>query len=449
MGLFQALEPEAESQAGRPLADRMRPQTLDEFIGQEDLLGPGKPLRTQIERDDLSSMLLWGPPGCGKTTLARIIAKRTRSEFIPFSAVLAGIKEIKEVMAKAEGARRYGRRTIVFVDEVHRFNRAQQDAFLPHVEAGNILLIGATTENPSFEVIAPLLSRMKVYVLHALSAEQIVALLRRALEDPVRGLGQEQVEAPNEILERIAILANGDARSAYNTLEALVMGTTPDADSRRVLSQARLEDVLQKKLLPYDKSGEEHFNLISALHKSVRNSDADASLYWLARMLESGEDPLYLARRLVRMASEDIGLAEPHAVQVAIAAMQAFEFLGPPEGNLALAQAAVYLALAPKSNAVYTAYGEVQDDLQKTMAEPVPLHLRNAVTGLMKKIGYAKGYQYAHDAEEKLTDMTCLPESLADRVYYHPTDQGFEARIRQRLEEIRRIQKKPRETKGS
>ena len=449
MGLFQALEPEAESQAGRPLADRMRPQTLDEFIGQEDLLGPGKPLRTQIERDDLSSMLLWGPPGCGKTTLARIIAKRTRSEFIPFSAVLAGIKEIKEVMAKAEGARRYGRRTIVFVDEVHRFNRAQQDAFLPHVEAGNILLIGATTENPSFEVIAPLLSRMKVYVLHALSAEQIVALLRRALEDLVRGLGQEQVEAPDEILERIAILANGDARSAYNTLEALVMGTTPDADSRRVLSQARLEDVLQKKLLPYDKSGEEHFNLISALHKSVRNSDADASLYWLARMLESGEDPLYVARRLVRMASEDIGLAEPHAVQVAIAAMQAFEFLGPPEGNLALAQAAVYLALAPKSNAVYTAYGEVQDDLQKTMAEPVPLHLRNAVTGLMKNIGYAKGYQYAHDAEEKLTDMTCLPESLADRVYYHPTDQGFEARIRQRLEEIRRIQKKPRETKGS
>ena len=449
MGLFQALEPEAESQAGRPLADRMRPQTLDEFIGQEDLLGPGKPLRTQIERDDLSSMLLWGPPGCGKTTLARIIAKRTRSEFIPFSAVLAGIKEIKEVMAKAEGARRYGRRTIVFVDEVHRFNRAQQDAFLPHVEAGNILLIGATTENPSFEVIAPLLSRMKVYVLHALSAEQIVELLRRALEDPLRGLGREQVEAPNEILERIAILANGDARSAYNTLEALVMGTTPDADSRRVLSQARLEDVLQKKLLPYNKSGEEHFNLISALHKSVRNSDADASLYWLARMLESGEDPLYVARRLVRMASEDIGLAEPHAVQVAIAAMQAFEFLGPPEGNLALAQAAVYLALAPKSNAVYTAYGEVQDDLQKTMAEPVPLHLRNAVTGLMKNIGYAKGYQYAHDAEEKLTDMTCLPESLADRVYYHPTDQGFEARIRQRLEEIRRIQKKPRETKGS
>jgi putative ATPase len=443
MGLFQTLEPEAESQAGRPLADRMRPRTLDEFIGQEDLLGAGKPLRTQIERDDLSSMLLWGPPGCGKTTLARIIAKSTRSDFIPFSAVLAGIKEIKEVMAKAEGARRYGMRTIVFVDEVHRFNRAQQDAFLPHVEAGNILLIGATTENPSFEVIAPLLSRMRVYVMHALTKDQIVGLLRRALADPIRGLGKEQVEAADDILDRIAILANGDARSAYNTLEALVMGTTPDADSRRVLSQARLEDVLQKKLLPYDKSGEEHFNLISALHKSVRNSDADASLYWLARMLESGEDPLYVARRLVRMANEDIGLAEPHAVQVALSAMQAFEFLGPPEGNLALAQAAVYLALAPKSNSVYTAYGDVQEDLQKTMAEPVPLHLRNAVTGLMKNIGYGKGYQYAHNAEEKVTDMTCLPESLADRVYYHPTDQGFEARIRQRLEEIRRIKTKP------
>src|ERR1700690_4198868 len=444
MGLFKTIdpEPEAESQAGGPLADRMRPRTLDEFIGQEELLGSGKPLRTQIERDDLSSMLLWGPPGCGKTTLARIIAKTTRSDYIPFSAVLAGIKEIKEVMSKAEGARRYGRRTIVFVDEMHRFNRAQQDAFLPHVEAGNILLIGATTENPSFELIAPLLSRMKVYILKALSSEQIVALIRRAIEDPVRGFGNEKIAVGEEILERIAILANGDARSAYNTLEALVLGPSPDARGVRAISQAVLEDVLQRKLLPYDKSGEEHFNLISALHKSVRNSDPDASLYWLARMLESGEDPLYVARRLVRMASEDIGLAEPHAVQVALAAMQAFEFLGPPEGNLALAQAAVYLAPAPKSNAVYAAYGDVQEDLQRTMAEPVPLHLANAVTGLMKHIGYGKGYQYAHNAEEKVTDMTCLPESLADRVYYHPTDQGFEARIRQRLEEIRRIQKK-------
>ena len=443
MSLFQSLQPEEDSLAGRPLADRMRPQSLDEFIGQEELLGPGKPLRIQIERDDLTSLLLWGPPGCGKTTLARIIARTTKSEFLPFSAVMSGIKEIKEVMAKAEATRRYGRRTIVFVDEVHRFNRAQQDAFLPHVEAGNILLIGATTENPSFEVIAPLLSRMKVYVLKAHTKEQIVKLLERALVDSTRGLGAEKVQISSEILERIAILANGDARSAYNTLEALVMGTAPAADGRRVVTQERLEDVLQRKLLPYDKSGEEHFNLISALHKSVRNSDPDASLYWLARMLESGEDPLYVARRLVRMASEDIGLAEPHAVQVTIAAMQAFELLGSPEGNLALGQAAVYLALAPKSNAVYRAYGEIQNDLQSSMAEPVPLHIRNAATGLMKNLGYGKGYHYAHDHEDKVTDMTCLPESLAGRIYYHPTDQGFEARIRQRLEDIRRIQKRP------
>ena len=442
MGLFRAIEPEQEPQAGRPLADRMRPQTLDEFIGQEELLGPGKPLRTQIERDDLGSMLLWGPPGCGKTTLARIIAKRTRSEFIPFSAVLSGIKEIKDVMAKAERARHYGQRTIVFVDEVHRFNRAQQDAFLPHVEAGNILLIGATTENPSFEVIAPLLSRMKVYVLRALDEGQIAELLRRAIADPVRGLGKDRIEASEKIIERIAVLANGDARAAYNTLEALAAGTEAGADGRLVLSESRLEDVLQKKLLPYDKSGEEHYNLISALHKSVRNSDPDAALYWLARMFESGEDPLYLARRMVRMASEDIGLAEPGALAIAIAAKEAFEFIGPPEGNLALAEAAVYLSLAPKSNALYTGYGAVQEDLQQTIAEPVPLHLRNAVTGLMKHIGYGKGYQYAHNVEEKVTDMTCLPESLAGRTYYQPTDQGFEARIRQRLEEIRRIQKK-------
>ncbi|HTZ75577.1 MAG TPA: replication-associated recombination protein A [Candidatus Aquilonibacter sp.] len=444
MGLFRAIEPEAEPLAGRPLADRMRPQSLDEFLGQEDLLAPGKPLRTQIENDELGSLLLWGPPGCGKTTLARIIARRTRSEFIPFSAVLSGIKEIKEVMAQAERLRGHGRRTIVFVDEIHRFSRSQQDAFLPHVEAGNILLIGATTENPSFEVIAPLLSRMKVYVLHALSPEQIEGLLRRALADRVRGLGNEKIEAGEKVLQRIAILANGDARAALNTLEALVLGTAAETDGSKVLSEARLEDVLQKKLLPYDKSGEEHFNLISALHKSVRNSDPDAALYWLARMIESGEDPLYLARRMVRMASEDIGLAEPGALAVTIAARDAFDFLGAPEGHLALAQAAVYLALAPKSNALYTAYGAVAEDLQRTIAEPVPLHLRNAVTGFMKNIGYGKGYQYAHDAEEKVTDMTCLPESLAGRTYYHPTDQGFENRIRQRLEEIRRIQKKDR-----
>jgi len=387
-------------------------------------------------------MLLWGPPGCGKTTLARIIARKTRSEFIAFSAVLSGIKEIKEVMSQAEAARQFGRRTIVFIDEVHRFNRAQQDAFLPHVEAGNIVLIGATTENPSFEMVAALLSRMKVYVLKALTEEQVLELLQRALRNEERGLGKERVEISDEILHRIAIVANGDARAAYNTLEALVLGSEPDKSGRRAVTQARLEDVLQRRLLPYDKSGEEHYNLISALHKSVRNSDADAALYWLARMLESGEDPLYLARRMVRMASEDIGLAEPGALGVALAAKDAFEFVGPPEGYLALGQAAVYLSLAPKSNALYTAYGAVREDLKKTIAEPVPLHLRNAVTGMMANIGYGKGYQYAHDAEEKVTDMKCLPESLLDRTYYKPTDQGFEARIRQRLEEIRRIQKK-------
>ena len=442
MGLFRTIETEGEPLAGRPLADRMRPQTLEELTGQEDLLGPGKPLRTMIERDELGSMLFWGPPGCGKTTLARIIARKTRSEFVAFSAVLSGIKEIKEVMSQAEAARHYGRRTIVFIDEVHRFNRAQQDAFLPHVEAGNIILIGATTENPSFEIVAALLSRMKVYVLKALTKEHVIELLRRALLDEPRGLGKERAEVGDEVLDRIAVVANGDARAAYNTLEALVSGTEPGADGRRIVSEARLEDVLQKRFLLYDKSGEEHFNLISALHKSVRNSDADAALYWLARMLESGEDPLYLARRLARMASEDIGLAEPGALAVTIAAKNAFEFIGPPEGYLALAQAAVYLSLAPKSNALYTAYGVVQKDIERTIAEPVPLHLRNAVTGMMANIGYGKGYQYAHDAQEKVTDMTCLPESLAGRSYYKPTDQGFEARIRQRLEEIRRIQKK-------
>ncbi len=450
MSLFRAIEPqEDEPQGSRPLADRMRPRTLDEVMGQENLLAPGKPLRTQIERDQIVSMLLWGPPGCGKTTLARLIAKTTRSEFVPFSAVMSGIKEIKQVMAAAEGARRYGRRTVVFVDEIHRFNKAQQDAFLPHVEAGTILLIGATTENPSFEVIAPLLSRMKVYVLEALSSEQILSLLRRALADKERGLGNEQIEVPAEVLERIAQIANGDARAAYNTLEAVVLGSEPAANGKRIVTRERLDDVLQRKFLLYDKSGEEHFNLISALHKSVRNSDPDAALYWLARMLESGEDPLYLARRMVRMASEDIGLADPNALQVTLAAMNAFDFLGVPEGHLALAEAAVYLSLAPKSNAVYAAFGAVHEDLQRTIAEPVPLHLRNAVTGLMKHIGYGKGYQYAHDAEEKVADMECLPESLRGRVYYHPTDQGLEARLRQRLEDIRRIKSKRGETAGA
>ncbi|MGA8230003.1 MAG: replication-associated recombination protein A [Candidatus Acidiferrales bacterium] len=443
MGLFQQFDsPGSGAEESRPLADRMRPQTLDEFVGQQELLGPGKPLRVQIERDDLSSMLFWGPPGCGKTTLARIIARTTRSEYIPFSAVLSGIKEIKEVMVSAGRIRSMGRRTIVFVDEVHRFNKAQQDAFLPHVEAGNITLIGATTENPSFEVIAPLLSRMKVYVLHPLSSEQIAALLAHAVADSERGLGAENVDVSAELLDRIATYANGDARSAYNLLETLARSIPPDDAGRRVATSALLEQLLQKKLIPYDKAGEEHFNQISALHKSVRNSDADAALYWLARMIESGEDPMYLARRLVRMASEDIGLADPHALRLTIAAMQAFQFIGSPEGHLALAEATVYLALAPKSNALYTAYGAVRKDLEATSAEPVPLHLRNAVTGLMRHIGYGEGYQYAHDAEEKLTDMTCLPDSLLGRTYYHPTDQGVEARYRQRVEEIRRIQKK-------
>lgn len=443
MSLFAQLDPQ-ESGAGapQPLAERMRPRTLDEFTGQDALLGPGKPLRTQIERDDIGSMILWGPPGCGKTTLARLIARMTQSEFVAFSAVLTGIKEIKDVMAAAEHARRAGRRTIVFIDEVHRFNKAQQDAFLPHVEAGNIILIGATTENPSFEVIAPLLSRTRVYVLRALSTEQIESLLHRAVNDKERGLGNENIKISDEALQHIAIFSGGDARAAYNTLEAAARAVEPDNKGGRIITREMLAELLQRKFLLYDKSGEEHYNLISALHKSVRNSDPDAALYWLVRMLESGEEPLYIARRLVRMASEDIGLAEPGALAVTIAAMHAADFVGPPEGNLALAQAAVYLSLAPKSNALYTGYGSVTKDLESTRAEPVPLHLRNAATGLMKNIGYGKGYQYAHDQEDKVTGMTCLPDSLAGKTYYHPTDQGFEARLRQRMEEIRRIKVK-------
>src|SRR5271168_5223177 len=439
MSLFSGL-PEPETAAAlQPLAERMRPRTLDEVVGQEKLLGPGKPLRVQIESDNLSSMLLWGPPGCGKTTLARLIARLTKSEFISFSAVLSGIKEIKEVMAEAERTSRSGLRTIVFVDEVHRFNKAQQDAFLPYVEAGHITFIGATTENPSFEVISPLLSRTKVYVLDPLTTPQIVELLRRAIADKEHGLGYENVTATDDVLFRIASFANGDARSAYNTLDLAARSAKPSTTGARTITRELLEDVLQRKLLRYDKAGEEHFNLISALHKSVRNSDPDATLYWLARMIESGEDPLYLARRLVRMASEDIGLAEPGALAVTLAAKDAFDFLGAPEGHLALAQAAVYLALAPKSNAVYTAYGEVIDDVHKTEADPVPLHLRNAATGLMKNVGYGQGYKYAHDFDEKLTDMSCLPDNLAGRTYYKPTDQGFEHRLRARLDEIRKI----------
>ncbi len=454
MGLFAGL-PVPETAAGlQPLAERMRPRTLDEFVGQEKLLGPGKPLRVQIETDNLSSMLFWGPPGCGKTTLARVIARVTKSEYVAFSAVLSGIKEIKEVMVEAEKRSRSGVRTIVFVDEVHRFNKAQQDAFLPYVEAGHILFIGATTENPSFEVISPLLSRTKVYVLESLTTPQIVELLKRALEDKERGLGGENVVASEDVLFRIAAFANGDARAAYNTLELCVRSlehrpqdpASQKADEASAgvkrITMELLEEVLQRRMLRYDKAGEEHYNLISALHKSVRNSDPDAALYWLARMIESGEDPLYLARRMVRMASEDVGMAEPGALAVTLAAKDAFDFLGAPEGHLALAQAAVYLSLAPKSNAVYVAYGNVMEDVRKTEADPVPLHLRNAVTGLMKNVGYGEGYQYAHDYEEKVTEMQCLPDNLSGRVYYKPSDQGFEARLRSRMEEIARIKKK-------
>jgi putative ATPase len=436
--MHSPVEPETPS-ALQPLAERMRPRTLDQFIGQEKLLGPGKPLRMQIESDNIGSMLFWGPPGCGKTTLGRLIARLTKSDFISFSAVLSGIKEIKEVMAASELKSKSGNRTIVFVDEVHRFNKAQQDAFLPYVEAGHIIFIGATTENPSFEVISPLLSRTKVYVLDALTTPQIAKLLHRALTDKEHGLGEQKIDASEQVLFRIASFANGDARAAYNTLELCVRSAKAGSDGALEITSELLEDVLQRKLLRYDKSGEEHYNLISALHKSVRNSDPDAALYWLARMLESGEDPLYLARRMVRMASEDIGLAEPGALAITLAAKDAFDFLGAPEGNLALAQAAVYLSLAAKSNALYTAYADVQEDVQKTEADPVPLHLRNAPTGLMKNLGYGKDYQYAHNYQEKVTNMQCLPDNLAGRSWYKPTDQGFEQRLRQRLEEIRKI----------
>jgi putative ATPase len=439
MSLFHSLPEPETSAALQPLAERMRPRTLDEFIGQEKLLGPGKPLRVQIESDNLTSMLFWGPPGCGKTTLARLIARLTKSAFVPFSAVTSGIKEIREVMTDAERKSRSAQRTIVFIDEVHRFNKAQQDAFLPHVEAGHILLIGATTENPSFEVISPLLSRTKVYVLEAHTTPQIVELLKRALTDKERGLGNERLSVSDDVLFRMASFANGDARAAYNTLELCAKSAKPDTVGTIQITSELLESLLQRKVLRYDKAGEEHFNLISALHKSVRNSDPDAALYWLARMLESGEDALYLARRIVRMASEDIGLAEPGALGVALAAKEAFDFLGAPEGHLALAQAVVYLSLAPKSNAVYTAYGNVLDDVHKTEADPVPLHLRNAATGLMKNIGYGAGYQYAHDYDDKVANMTCLPVNLSGHTYYKPTDQGFEQRLRARLDEIRKL----------
>jgi putative ATPase len=427
--------------AGAPLAERMRPRNLEEYSGQEHLLGPGKPLRVQIERDGLdskntSSMILWGPPGVGKTTLAKIIAETTKANFIEFSAVMSGIKEIKQVMASAAQAAELHSRTILFVDEIHRFNKAQQDAFLPYVERGTIRLIGATTENPSFEIISALLSRCRVYVLQPLSEDRVTQLLRRAIEDRERGLGALELTADDDALALIASYSSGDCRNAYNTLEVAAQLAS---EGSKHIDRSIATEAVQKRVLVYDKSGEEHYNLISALHKSVRNSDPDAALYWLARMFAAGEDPLYLARRVVRMAVEDIGLAAPEALNLCLSAKETIDFLGSPEGDLALAEAVVYLCLAPKSNSIYAAYGAVQAEIEHTRQEPVPLHLRNAPTRLMKELEYGKGYRYAHDEEDKVADMDCLPDSLRGHTYYHPTQEGREKLLAQRMEEIRRI----------
>lgn len=414
---------------GRPLADRMRPRSLDEYVGQEHILGTGKPLRAQVESGRLTSMILWGPPGSGKTTLAALLARQSGADFVPFSAVLSGIKEIKAVMSEAERARRAGHKTVLFIDEIHRFNKAQQDAFLPYVERGDVVLIGATTENPSFEVVSALLSRTRVYTLRALTEAEIVKILNRALETPERGLGHLRLSISPELVDEIAVASDGDARAALNTLE---IGA--DLAVNGLLDRQAVIDALQRKVLLYDKSGEEHYNLISALHKSVRSSDVDASLYWLARMMQAGEDRLYLTRRLVRMAIEDIGMADPKAIEQAIACMQAVHFLGIPEGDQALAQLTIYLAIAPKSDAAYQALNNANETVQTTRAEPVPLQLRNASTRLMKQLGYGTGYHHAHLEPDTVTKMQCLPEGIQGRRFYEPTDRGFEKRVKERLQ---------------
>ncbi len=428
-----------ENEISRPLAARLRPRTLEEYCGQKHLLGEGKVLRRLIESDNVSSMIFWGPPGVGKTTLARIIANRTEADFVDFSAVTSGIKEIKSVMEQAEKSRRFGKKTILFVDEIHRFNKAQQDAFLPFVEKGSIILIGATTENPSFEVNGALLSRCKVFVLQELKTEELCALLKHALTDP-RGFGGQTVEISDGLIASIAAFANGDARSALSTLEMAVLNGNFDG-GKTVVTAETLEQCISKKSLLYDKNGEEHYNIISALHKSMRNSDPDAAVYWLARMLEAGEDPMYIARRVTRFAAEDIGLADPRALEIAVAAFQACHLIGMPECTVHLTEAVVYMSLAPKSNALYVAYGAAKKDALTTVAEPVPLVIRNAPTKLMKELNYGKGYQYAHDTEEKLTDMQCLPDSLVGREYYFPTEEGAEAKFNARLREIKNWKK--------